>query len=273
MYAILISILSIAVLALMKLKLEPKVEAKGGERGKALMQLFKISFCLLSASAWQAVIEDGDIDADDVWKLFGIAVGLTIGLIIILILTFSLYDFWKDAACRTSMHWLPSGFINGTLVGLVLWIPLTFGIVNGIAWNSFFEALILEIFGDGAARVIAAFVYALLTIPLAIGVILLTNKVRSDGWGSCCPGPIAQPCCGLKNNVADPLVNMFEGESSAIMAFAWNSAFRALWSEMADTGSGSDISEKGEIGIIIAYCIVATVVGIFAVLMSKKCAN
>eukprot|EP01061_Rhynchopus_euleeides_P003977 TRINITY_DN13285_c0_g1_i1.p1 TRINITY_DN13285_c0_g1~~TRINITY_DN13285_c0_g1_i1.p1 ORF type:complete len:325 (+),score=142.51 TRINITY_DN13285_c0_g1_i1:84-1058(+) len=275
-YAILISMISIAVLALIKLKLEGWASSKGGERGKALTALFKVSFCLLSASAWQEVIEGEGVTGDDVWKLLGIAIGLTVGLIVILIIVFKLYDFWQNAACRSGMHWLLSGFINGTLVGLVMWTPLTFGIVNGIAWNAFFEALIFEIFGDGGGRVVAAFVYAFLTIPLAIGVILLTAKVSSDGWGSCCPGPVKLPCCGLDNRVSEALVAMFEGEASAIMAFAWNSAFRTLWNEMADTdpspnGDGSD--EPGEIGIIIAYAIVATIVGIAAVLISKKCAD
>eukprot|EP00754_Rhynchopus_humris_P046762 Rhum_TRINITY_DN6301_c0_g1::Rhum_TRINITY_DN6301_c0_g1_i1::g.19683::m.19683 len=268
-YAIIVSILSIFVLAVLKLKLEAK--AQGGERAKALIALFKVSFCLLSASAWQDVIEGGGVDDGDVWVLLGVALALTVGLIIILILVFKLYDFWKQAACKQSMHWIPSGFINGTLVGLVMWIPITFGFVNGMAWNAFFEALILAIFGTGAGRVVAAFVYALLTVPLAIGVILLTNKVKESGWGSCCPGCLAQPCCGLENHVSDPLAAMFEGEVSALMAFAWNSAFRALWSTISgDSNSGSD-APRGELWVIIMYAVVATIVGVGAVLLSKRC--
>eukprot|EP00755_Sulcionema_specki_P008184 Sspe_Gene.5829::Locus_1941_Transcript_2_2_Confidence_0.500_Length_1129::g.5829::m.5829 len=265
-YALLVSFISIVILAIMKLQIEARAERSGGERAKALLQLFKVSFCLLSASAWNELINE----SDDEWLLLGIAIGLTVGLVILLILTFKLYDAWQSGGCRSKLHWIPAGLINGFLVGLVMWVPVTFGFVCGVAWNSFFTALIKGNMDSEGMKILVAFVYALITVPLAIAIILIAQKVRENGWGSCCPSPVSQPCCGLENKIAEPLCSMFQGEASAIMAFAWNEAFVAIWSDTTSSDSPED-SNDPNIGILIAYALVATIVGIVAVLLVKRC--
>eukprot|EP01064_Diplonema_japonicum_P030683 TRINITY_DN5284_c0_g2_i3.p1 TRINITY_DN5284_c0_g2~~TRINITY_DN5284_c0_g2_i3.p1 ORF type:complete len:322 (+),score=62.82 TRINITY_DN5284_c0_g2_i3:62-1027(+) len=268
LYAVLVSLLSIYVLAALKLVVEPKAKQAGGEKGTALTALFKVSFCLLSAAAWGDVIEL----VEDPWPLLGIAIALTLGLVVVLIIIFKSYDAWQSASCKSSCHFIPVGILNYFLVGLVIWTPITFGFICGAAWNEFFVQLFAEIGSDGT-RIVVAFAYAAFTVPLAIGVIMLTQKVKESGW--CCPGALGQPCCGLENKIADPLCNMFEGEAAAIMAFGWNSAFETVWKETTgDNAPESDGSSSSvNVGILIAYAVVAVIFGVLIVLGSRSCAK
>eukprot|EP01059_Diplonema_ambulator_P036428 TRINITY_DN9069_c0_g1_i3.p1 TRINITY_DN9069_c0_g1~~TRINITY_DN9069_c0_g1_i3.p1 ORF type:complete len:155 (+),score=52.93 TRINITY_DN9069_c0_g1_i3:164-628(+) len=154
-----------------------------------------------------------------------------------------------------------------------MWTPITFGIICGAAWDEFFVTL-FDTIGSSGTRIVLAFVYAAFTVPVAIGVIMLTNKVKESGW--CCPGFLGQPCCGLENKVADPVCDMFEGQAAALMAFAWNSAFATVWKESTGNDPTPQEIEDGtqvNLGILIAYAIVAVVFGVLLVLCSRSCAK
>ena len=252
------------IIAILKLKAEPLATQKGGERGKALVTLFKVSFCLLSAKAWGDALET----SGSTWTIFGVALGLTFALVIGIILAFMAYDKWNSSNAKSSWPWPISGFITYLMTGLVLWMPITFGFVTGVMWSLFFETLIKDVISSDGARVVIAFVYAVITIPLAIGIILMTNRVKERGW--CCPGRLSEPCCGLENKVADPLVTMFEGEASAIMAFAWDAAIRMLWYS-PDGSTDSADSSNAELWMVILYAVVATILGVGAVLLVGRC--
>eukprot|EP01060_Flectonema_neradi_P034254 TRINITY_DN5956_c3_g1_i2.p1 TRINITY_DN5956_c3_g1~~TRINITY_DN5956_c3_g1_i2.p1 ORF type:complete len:312 (+),score=52.69 TRINITY_DN5956_c3_g1_i2:89-1024(+) len=263
-YAVIVSLFSIMMIAILKLKVESWAEGKGGERGKALVTLFRVSFCLLSAKAWGDAFET----SDSTWTIFGVALGLTFALVIAIILSFMAFDKWNSSNAKASWPGPISGFITYFLTGLVLWMPITFGFVTGVMWSLFFETLIKDVIDSDGARIVVAFVYAVITIPLAIGIILITNRVKDKGW--CCPGRLSEPCCGLENKVAEPLVTMFEGEASAIMAFAWDAAIRMLWYS-ADSSDESANGADAELWMVILYAVVATILGVGAVLLVGRC--
>eukprot|EP01065_Artemidia_motanka_P020413 TRINITY_DN24438_c0_g1_i1.p1 TRINITY_DN24438_c0_g1~~TRINITY_DN24438_c0_g1_i1.p1 ORF type:complete len:350 (+),score=107.87 TRINITY_DN24438_c0_g1_i1:155-1051(+) len=271
-YAVLISWISIMVLGVIKLQVKNRAERFGGERASAICDLFKICFCLLSASAWQAVFE---ISAEK-WELLGIAFGLTIGLVVIIIIVFEAYDVYKTRG-HSRCHPAPGCFCMTHMVGLVMWTPITFGLVTGVIWNEFFSTLIKDALGDNdSARQVVAFLYALCTVPLAICIILYTHRVEEKGWGCCscqCPGRMGRPCCEMRNEVSEALVSMFTGEASAIMAFAWNDAFVSLWEGTEASGAPNSSSEPPNLGILIAYAICAVVFSIVAVLVVKRCTS
>ncbi|KAJ9448833.1 hypothetical protein DIPPA_13820 [Diplonema papillatum] len=266
-YAVLASLLSIFVIGILKTAVEARA---GGDRAQAMVQLFKVAFCLLSASSWLDVITL----SEEVWPLLGIALGLTFALVIGLIVVFKLYDFWQSASCRSKCPGPCQTIWNCFFLGLVLWAPITFGFICGVAWNEFFSHLIKDNLGGGT-KILVAFLYALLTIPLAIAIILITQRVKESGW-CCCPGPLGQPCCGLENKIADPLALMFDGVASSTMAFAWNDAFLSIWEETTDEpapGEDDSVNQGGDLWILIAYAVVATIFGVVACLLIKKCAS
>eukprot|EP01062_Namystynia_karyoxenos_P034317 TRINITY_DN25170_c0_g1_i1.p1 TRINITY_DN25170_c0_g1~~TRINITY_DN25170_c0_g1_i1.p1 ORF type:complete len:367 (+),score=95.53 TRINITY_DN25170_c0_g1_i1:107-1102(+) len=277
MYAIIISWISIFVLGIIKLNIKDRAERCGGEKAAAICDLFKVCFCLLSASAWQAVFE---LSTDE-WEVFGIAIGLTIGLVVIIIIVFECMECYKTRG-HPKCHPAPGCFCMTHMVGLCMWTPITFGLVAGVVWNEFFQMLIKGNMGEGSAKVMA-FVYAAITVPLAIAIILYTERVEEKGWGCCscqCPGRMGRPCCEMRNEVSEALVSMFTGEASALMAFAWNGAFEALWegteassapADIAQAKIDGSINDPPNIGILIAYAIVAIIVAILAVLLVKRC--
>ena len=179
-YAVLVSWLSVLVLGLAKLALEPRLSDK---LAVALVQLLKISFCLLSAAAWSSLL----IMTKSLGQILGVAIGLTVGLIVVLILLFMLYDAWK-ARWRARVHRWCALVLDCHLVGFALWTPITFGLVIGAVWNVFFGQLLRRLLGvetatydpnsgiasqaDPNLLIFLNFVYALCTIPLAVFVLL-----------------------------------------------------------------------------------------------------
>jgi len=282
MYAVLISWISIMILGVIKIYIKNRAERWGGERAAAICDLFKICFCLLSASAWQALVQT----SDDEWVIFGIAMALTVGLVILIIIVFEAYDAYKNRY-HSRCHPAPGCFCMMHMVGLVQWTPITFGLVTGVVWNEFFSTLIRDELGgedDSRATLTAvAFLYAFITVPVAITIILYTHRVEQKGWGCCslqCPGRCGTPCCGMRNEVTEALVAMFTGEASALMAFAWNDAFLALYSQATDepttnpdgTAGGMQSKDgKPKMGFIILYVCLALLFSVFGILVVKRC--
>lgn len=302
-YAILTSWLSIIMLGAIRLKFERKhpdaTEIKD-ERVLAMITLAKISFCMLSATVWKTVVLEG---VDDEWVALAIAGGLSVGLVIFLILVFLVAAKWvawmgpsknwsdptkRKHNCAPCLAWT----VHHHFAGLIVWTDLTFGWVIACVWSVFFGLLIRNQMNDVGGTdltILFNFIYAVLTFAISLIVIVYSDRVYDRGCGCCScrlPGRAGEPCWALRGKesdgasalvpvccctlskgqggrVADAMISMFHGSATALCAFAWNDAFRSIW-------TGTDINERGDLGILAAYAVLATFFGVICILLVKR---